>query len=77
MVKVLISDKLSPLAKEIFELGHIQCVISPITTNQYPTPARRPMNTLMNKDKFFKINNINCTSWKLSLSDCVKRIRSN
>jgi dTDP-4-dehydrorhamnose reductase len=64
-------------AKEIFELGHIQCVISPITTNQYPTPARRPMNTLMNKDKFFKINNINCTSWKLSLSDCVKRIRSN
>jgi len=58
-------------AQEIFELGHIQCVISPITTDQYPTPAKRPKNTLMNKYKIAKTFSVNIADWKESLNTCM------
>ena len=38
-------------AKEIFKIAKIDCKVSPITTEQYATPAKRPRNTLMNKAK--------------------------
>jgi dTDP-4-dehydrorhamnose reductase len=58
-------------AKEIFKLAGIQCSISPITTEQYPTPAKRPKNTLMNKDKIAETFSVNIPDWKESLSTCV------
>ena len=61
--------------KEIFELANIQCTISPITTEQYPAPAQRPGNTLMNKDKITKIFDFQIVNWKKSLSDCFQSIR--
>jgi len=58
-------------AKEIFELSGIQCGVSPITTEQYPTPAKRPKNTLMNKDKIAETFSVNIPDWKESLNTCV------
>jgi dTDP-4-dehydrorhamnose reductase len=58
-------------AKEIFELADIQCSVSPITTEQYPTPAKRPKNTLMNKDKIAETFSVNIPDWKESLNTCV------
>jgi len=49
-------------AKEIFKLAKIDCKVSSITTEQYPTSARRPMNTLMNKGKISKDYNMKITS---------------
>jgi len=49
-------------AKEIFKLAKIDCKVSSITTEQYPTSARRPMNTLMNKGKINKDYNMKITS---------------
>jgi dTDP-4-dehydrorhamnose reductase len=62
-------------AKEIFKLAGIQCSVSPITTEQYPTPARRPRNTLMNKDKIAKIFSVNIPDWKESLNTCVSILK--
>lgn len=45
-------------AKEIFKIEQIECKVNPITTEQYPTPAKRPKNTFMNKDKIVKTFNI-------------------
>ena len=58
-------------AKEIFELSGIQCSVSPITTEQYPTPAKRPKNTLMNKDKIAETFSVNIADWKESLNTCM------
>jgi dTDP-4-dehydrorhamnose reductase len=46
-------------AKEIFKLSKLDCKVNPITTQQYQAPARRPMNTLMNKEKIVEYLNPN------------------
>ena len=57
--------------KEIFKLAKIDCKVSPITTEQYPTPAKRPKNTLMSKDKIAEIFSVNILDWKKSLEACI------
>ena len=61
-------------SKEIFELADIHCAVKPITTKQYPTPAQRPINTLMNKDKIVEIFSLVISDWVVSLQDCIKNI---
>jgi dTDP-4-dehydrorhamnose reductase len=51
-------------AKEIFKIGKIDCEVKSITTKQYPTPAKRPKNTLMNKDKIYTKFSISAPFWK-------------
>ena len=57
--------------KEIFKLADIHCTVKPITTKQYPTPAKRPKNTLMNKDKITKTFGVDIPNWKESLDTCI------
>jgi dTDP-4-dehydrorhamnose reductase len=61
-------------AEEIFKIAKIDCKANPITTQQYPTPAKRPRNTLMNKENISKVFNIKINSWKNSLLTCTKII---
>ena len=58
-------------AKEIFKIEKIECEVNPVTSKQYPTPAKRPRNTLMNKDKIVKVFNIKISNWKSSLNTCM------
>jgi dTDP-4-dehydrorhamnose reductase len=58
-------------AKEIFKIEKIECEVNPVTSQQYPTPAKRPRNTLMNKDKIVKVFNIKISNWKSSLNTCM------
>ena len=54
-------------AKEIFKIAKIDCKVNPITTEQYPTPARRPKNTLMRNDKIVETFSMDILNWKESL----------
>jgi dTDP-4-dehydrorhamnose reductase len=63
-------------AKEIFKLAKIDCQVNLITTQQYPTPARRPKNTLMNKDKIAKTFSLNTFNWKESLNTCIITLKA-
>ena len=58
-------------AKEIFKIEKIECKVNPVKSQQYPTPAKRPRNTLMNKDKIVKVFNIKISNWKSSLNTCM------
>mgnify|MGYP005637037509 CR=1 FL=1 len=63
-------------AKEIFKIAKVDCKVNPITTRQYPTPAKRPKNTLMNKAKIAEIFSVNIPDWKESLKMYIKNIES-
>jgi dTDP-4-dehydrorhamnose reductase len=71
------ADKCSwdKFAKEIFKLADIKCSVNPITTEQYPTPAQRPENTLMNKDKIVKKFGVEIPNWKDSLNTCISLLQ--
>ncbi|MDB9938747.1 dTDP-4-dehydrorhamnose reductase [Candidatus Thioglobus sp.] len=58
-------------AKEIFKIEKIECEVNPIATQQYPTPSKRPRNTLMSRDKIVKVFNIKISNWKSSLNTCI------
>lgn len=58
-------------AQEIFTLGKIDCLVKPIKTTQYPTPAQRPKNTIMDTSKINQVLSIEPTPWKQSLKTCM------
>lgn len=61
-------------AKAIFELSNIQCAVNPITTDQYPTPAKRPHYSLLNKSKMKNNFEITIPYWRDSLKECLKEL---
>jgi len=63
-------------AKEIFKIAGVGCKVNPITTQQYPTPAQRPRNTLMSKDKIIEKFEVEILDWKESLQACIKNIEN-
>lgn len=61
-------------AKEIMKMAKLNCIINPIETFQYPTPAKRPHFSLLNKAKIKSTFNIEIPYWKDGLDDCLKRL---
>lgn len=62
-------------AKAIFELSNTQCVVSPIETKDYPTPAKRPFYSVLNKAKIKQQFKLNIPYWKDSLQACLKQLK--
>ncbi|WP_112663836.1 dTDP-4-dehydrorhamnose reductase [Microvirga flavescens] len=48
--------------------------VRPITTTEYPTPAKRPANSVLDCTKIGSIHGVTLPSWRMSLEPCVKRI---
>ncbi|WP_122892778.1 dTDP-4-dehydrorhamnose reductase [Arcobacter peruensis] len=61
-------------AKEIMKMAKITCQINPIETYQYPTPAKRPHFSLLNKSKIKNEFNITIPFWKDSLDKCLRTL---
>ena len=68
-------------ATEIFAqsraLGGNSVVVTPITTAEYPTPARRPANSRLSGDKLAATYGIRLPDWKSSTEIAVKAILKN
>ncbi len=59
-------------AKEICDLSNIEVNISPVLSDQFPTPAKRPAYSVLDKQKIKKTFNLEIPYWKDSLKSCVK-----
>ena len=62
-------------AKTIFELSNIKCNVNPITTEQYPTPAKRPHYSILNKTKIKRDFKLDIPYWKDALKVCLTKLK--
>lgn len=58
-------------AKKIAEFSKSEIKLNPLTTEQYPTPAKRPKRSTMCLDKIEETYNIEPKHWENSLEECV------
>jgi hypothetical protein len=61
-------------AKAIFEIKGINCKLNPIETKDYPTPAKRPHFSLLNKQKIKSEFGIEIPYWRDSLTTCLDKL---
>lgn len=61
-------------ATEIFSITGIPCKVNPISTSQYPTPAKRPAYSVMDKTKIKYTFGIEIPGWQQSLKVCTGKL---
>lgn len=59
-------------AKAIFEIENIPCQLKPIETKDYPTPAKRPPFSVLNKAKIKETFGLEIPHWRDSLRECLE-----
>lgn len=61
-------------AKAVFEMSNITCKVNAIETKDYPTPAKRPHYSILNKTKIKDKLGVSVPNWRDSLRECLKKI---
>lgn len=64
-------------AVAIQELSGSKCVVNPIPSAQYPTPAKRPAYSVLDTTKIRETFNVAIPEWKESLEKCVGLLLEN
>jgi dTDP-4-dehydrorhamnose reductase len=68
-------DFTNEIKKQGIEAGYLtnkDCVVNPCTSDEYPTPAKRPAYSVLSKEKIQKTLGIKLPDWKESLSVFLK-----
>ncbi|MCU4187910.1 dTDP-4-dehydrorhamnose reductase [Flavobacterium sp. HXWNR29] len=61
-------------ANEIFRQKGVSIDLKPIPTSAYPTPAKRPAYSVLDKTKIKSTFDIKINDWQTSLSACLKQL---
>lgn len=61
-------------AQEIKKLLNSGCRVNPIPTSAYPTPAKRPAYSVLDKTKIKEVFGYQPADWKQSLAVCMERL---
>jgi len=64
-------------AQAIFEIADINCKVSPISSEEYPTPVKRPKYSVLDKKKIKHDYNLAIPYWRDSLTYCINLINTN
>ena len=64
-------------ATAIMKISNIDCKVIPIETKDYPTQARRPMYSVLDKSKIKSDFKVTILHWRDSLANCIKKINHN
>jgi dTDP-4-dehydrorhamnose reductase len=62
-------------AVEIMEIAGLTCKVNPVSTREYPTPAKRPMYSVMDKGKIMEVFGLEIPDWKVSLRKVVDQLK--
>lgn len=54
-----------------YEYGIMNCELLPVTTAEYPTRAKRPVYSVLDKTKIKQVYGINIPHWHESLKKCI------
>jgi dTDP-4-dehydrorhamnose reductase len=63
-------------AHTIMELGKVECHVKPIQTKDYPTLAKRPHFSVLNKTKIKTDFEIEIPYWRDSLVACINKLKN-
>ena len=63
-------------AKAIKEFTNSPCDVKPISTKEYPTPAKRPAYSGLDKTKIQKTFGIKLKGWEASLKTCISNMKN-
>lgn len=61
-------------ARTIHRLAGIECKVKPLHTEEYPTPAKRPHYSVLDKTRIKKVYGIEIPWWEDSLEICIKKL---
>lgn len=61
-------------ASEIMNIVNLNCKVNAIETIDYPTPAKRPYYSVLNKNKIKRDFGIQVPHWKSSLKKCLQKL---
>ncbi len=64
-------------AQKIKELAGLDCQLTAINSDQFPTPAKRPTYSVLDTEKIEKELNLHIPHWELALSDCILQLKNN
>ncbi len=63
-------------AAKIFEISGAEIAVNPITTTQYPTPAQRPLNTVLDCSKMERDFGVAQPDWRASLRQTIAALNA-
>jgi dTDP-4-dehydrorhamnose reductase len=63
-------------ANEIKRLIGSPCVVNALTTEQFPTPAKRPEYSVLDKTKIQETFSVQLKDWKGSLKRCIDKLNA-
>jgi len=63
-------------ASAIVELDKLDCKVKPITTEEYPLPAKRPFFSVLSKEKIKEEIGLIIPDWKESLKKCIDNMKT-
>ena len=62
-------------AKAIFEISGVECAVSPVRSIEFPTPAKRPNYSVLDKAKIKSTFDISVPYWRESLKICIENLK--
>ncbi len=63
-------------ALEIMKLSGLKCKVFPIESKDYPTPAKRPSYSVLNKGKIKKDFGVAIRHWSEALAECIEKMKA-